>query len=418
MQKVHVKSFGCSANIAEGEIIKGHFSKNSCIVEDEKEADTVVVNICTVKGDKGALDEIRKIKAQFPHKRLSVAGCITPSIVDPIKEIDPHAILINTHHINNIVDFVNTKTDALTHAKPIKLLQPRVRTNPVVGIVPISSGCLDACGFCSTRLVKGTLFSFPIDTIVSEVTHCVSDGCKEIWITGQDTCCYGFDRKTTLAKLLAELVNIEGDFKIRVGMGNPRHIPKYLNELVEVMKNPKIFKFLHIPLQAGNNEVLKAMRRGHTVETFTDIVRTFKTAIPEITISTDIIVGHPGETEEHFLDTLKIVDELKIDNINISRFSPRPGTPSARMSGQVHGNISKKRSTRLATLYKKISHEQNKKWIGWTGKVIIDEQAKEAMSGRNYAYKTVIVRKNVPLGTVMNVKIVDAQPFFLVGEPV
>ncbi len=413
--KVHVKSYGCSANMAEGEQIKGQFVREGEIV-DEKDADLVVLNICTVKGDKNALVEIRKVKQQYPDKKIAVAGCITPSIVAPIKQIDPDATLVNTHHIQNIVGLVHARTDVLTHAKPIKLLQPRVRTNPVVGIVPISSGCLDACAFCSTRLVKGTLFSFPPEIIVKEVEKCVADGCKEIWITGQDTCCYGFDRGTNLAKLLQQIVEIPGDFKVRVGMGNPRHVPKYLQELVAVMKNPKMFKFLHIPVQAGNNDVLKAMRRGHTVETFVDIVNAFRKEMPEMTISTDIIVGYPGESEAQFEDTLKVVEQVKPDVINIARFAPRPGTAAASMQGQIHGNIKKERSTRLTELLRKVTFERNQQWLGWEGDIIIDEKAKDGMSGRNYAYKIVIIRENLPLGTVARVRIVEAKPHYLVGS--
>ncbi len=413
--KVHVKSYGCSANMAEGEQIKGKFVQEGEIV-DEKDADLVVLNICTVKGDKNALVEIRKVKQQYPDKKIAIAGCITPSIVAPIKQIDPDATLVNTHHIQNIVGLVHAGTDVLTHAKPIKLLQPRVRTNPVVGIVPISSGCLDACAFCSTRLVKGTLFSFPPEIIVKEVEKCVADGCKEIWITGQDTCCYGFDRGTNLAKLLQQIVEISGDFKVRVGMGNPRHVPKYLQELVAVMKNPKIFKFLHIPVQAGNNDVLKAMRRGHTVETFVDIVNAFRKEMPEMTISTDIIVGYPGETEAQFGDTLKLVEQVKPDIINIARFAPRPGTAAASMPGQIHGNIKKERSTRLTELLRKVTFERNQQWLGWEGEIIIDEKAKDGMSGRNYAYKIAIIRENAPLGTVARVRIVEAKPHYLVGS--
>ncbi len=411
--KVHVKSFGCSANMAEGEQIRGQFAE----LVEEKDADLVVLNICTVKGDKNALDEIKLVKKNYPNKKIAIAGCITPSIVQPIKLIDPDAVLVNTHHIENIATLVNTKTDALTHAKPIKLLQPRVRTNPVVGIVPISSGCLDACAFCSTRLVKGVLFSFPPDTIVREVEKCVQDGCKEIWITGQDTCCYGFDRGTNLAKLLKEVVNVPGDFKVRVGMGNPRHVPKYLQELVEIMKHPKLFKFLHIPVQAGNNDVLKAMRRGHTVETFVDILSAFRKEIPEITISTDIIVGYPTETEQQFEDTLKFVEKYQLDIINIARFAPRPGTTAATMQGQVHGNIRKERSRRLTELQKRVALERNKKWLGWEGDIIVDEKVKDGVSGRNHAYKQIVIRQNLPLGTIVRVKIVEAKNFFLVGLP-
>jgi len=412
--KVHVKSFGCSANHAEAEIIKGQYKDE--LVDKEDEADTIVLNICTVKGDKNALDEIKLVKKNYPNKKIAIAGCITPSIVEPIRSIDPEARLINTHNILNFSNLVNTRTDALQHAKPIKLLQPRVRMNPVVGIVPISSGCLDACAFCSTRLVKGVLFSFPPDIIVREVEKCVADGCKEIWITGQDTCCYGFDRGTNLANLLKEIVNVPGDFKIRVGMGNPRHVPKYLNELVEIMKNPKIFKFLHIPVQAGNNEVLKAMRRGHTVETFVDIVNSMRKEIPEMTISTDIIVGYPTETEQQFQDTLKLVEEIKPDVINIARFAPRPGTTAATMQGQVHGNIKKERSRKLTELLKKTALERNQKWLGWEGEIIIDEKVKDGVSGRNYAYRLIVIRKDIPLGKIVKAKVTEAHNYFLVGE--
>jgi MiaB-like tRNA modifying enzyme len=398
--------------MAEGEQIKGQFE-----LAEEKDADLVVLNICTVKGDKNALDEIKAVKKQHPDKKIAIAGCITPSIVQPIKLIDPNAILVNTHHIDSISTLVSTKTDALTYAKPIKLLTPRVRSNPVVGIVPISSGCLDACAFCSTRLVKGVLFSFPPEVIVKEVEKCVADGCKEIWITGQDTCCYGFDRGTNLAKLLRQVVEVPGDFKVRVGMGNPRHVPKYLTELVEIMKHPKIFKFLHIPVQAGNNEVLKAMRRGHTVQTFVDIVNAVRKEIPEMTISTDIIVGYPTETEGQFKDTLKLVEQIKPDTINIARFSPRPGTAAATMEGQVHGNVMKERSRQLTDVYRKVSLERNQKWLGWEGDVIVDEKVKDGVSARNYAYKTIVIRKDIPLGTVLKAKITEASTHFLAALP-
>jgi len=411
--KVHVKSFGCSANHAEAEIIKGQYGEHT---NSEENADLIVLNICTVKGDKGALDEIKVVKKNHPNKKIAITGCITPSIVEPIKNIDPNATLINTHHINEFKTLERARQDSLSYAQPIKILKPRVRMNPVVGIVPISSGCMDACAFCSTRLVKGRLFSFPIEQIVEEVKNCVNDGCKEIWITGQDTCCYGFDRKTNLAKLMQEVVKVEGDFLVRIGMGNPRHLPKYLEEFVEIMKHPKIFKFVHLPVQAGSDETLKHMRRGHDVATFVNIVNKLREAIPKITISTDIIVGHPGETNEEFEKTLKLVEDLKINNINTARFQPRPGTFAARMENQVHGNESKERSRKLTEVYKKVSHAQNNKWLNWEGDAIIDEKAKDGMGAHNYAYKQIIVRKDLPLGSKVRVKIVKAEYSYLVGE--
>ncbi|VVB81048.1 tRNA-2-methylthio-N(6)-dimethylallyladenosine synthase [uncultured archaeon] len=408
--KVHVKSYGCSANIAEGEMIEGQFE-----TADETNADWTIFNICTVKGDAKILREIRKFKKQNPDKKIAITGCIAPSIIEQLKKIDKDALLINTHHIDKIKQLIQEKQNALEYAKTVKLLLPRKRHNPVVGIVPISSGCLDACAYCSTRLVKGPLFSYPPEKILEEARKCVQDGCKEIWITAQDTCCYGFDINTNLAELLQKIVAIQGEFLVRVGMGNPRHIPKYLQELSTAMKHPKIFKFLHIPLQAGNNEVLKAMKRGHTVETFIEILKAIRKEIPDITISTDIIAGHPTETEQQFEDTLKVIEEIKPDIINISRFSPRPGTLAAEMP-QVHGNIRKARSRKLTALQKKISAEKNKQWLNWEGEIIIDEKVKDGMSGRNYAYKPIVIRKEIPLGTQIKAKITETHSTYLVGK--
>jgi threonylcarbamoyladenosine tRNA methylthiotransferase CDKAL1 len=407
--KVNVKSYGCSANIAEGEIIKGQFEE-----ADEKNADWIIYNICTVKGDAKILREIRKFRKQNPDKKLAITGCIAPSIIEPLKKIDSDILLINTHHIDKIKELIQEKQNALTYAKTIKLGYQRKRNNPVIGIVPIANGCLDACAFCSTHLVKGPLYSYPPDKILEEVKKCVQDGCKEIWITAQDTCCYGFDTGTNLAELLQKIVEIQGEFFIRVGMGNPRHSIKYLDELVSVMKHPKIFKFLHIPLQSGNNEVLKAMRRGHTVETFIDIIKAFRKEIPEITISTDRIAGYPTETETQFEDTLKVMQEIKPDIINISRFAPRPGTPAAEMP-QVHGNIRKQRSRKLTELRWKIELEKNRQWLGWEGEIIIDEKVKDGVSGRNYAYKLIVIRKDIPLGTKIKVNITEAKTHFLIA---
>ncbi|RMD57397.1 tRNA (N(6)-L-threonylcarbamoyladenosine(37)-C(2))-methylthiotransferase [Candidatus Woesearchaeota archaeon] len=414
--RVYVKSFGCSANFAEGEIIKGKFSEKGSIVDNADNADTILLNICTVKGDKTALEQVRKLRAKYPQKKLAIAGCITPSIAESIKKIDNATTLVNTHNILNIVDLVNTNTDALSKGKPIKLMQPRIRTTRSVGIIPISSGCLDACAFCSTRIVKGTLFSYPAETIEREVKACVEDGCKEIWITGQDTCCYGFDRKTNLAQLLKRLVEIPGNFKIRVGMGNPRHLPKYLEEFIEIMKHPKMFKFAHIPVQAGNDQVLKAMRRGHNVAQFKNIAKKLRCEIPEITLSTDIIVGYPTETEEQFQDTLSLCKQVQFDIINISRFSPRPGTLAASMEGQVHGNIKKKRSRELTALQMKIQKERNQKWIGWKGEIIVSKKVKGGVSGRNYAYKSVFIPSQLEPGDIVKAKITDAKEKFLKAE--
>jgi len=193
-------------------------------------------------------------------------------------------------------------------------------------------------------------------------------------------------------------------------------VPKYLDALIDVLQHPKIFKFIHLPIQSGNDDVLVAMRRGHRTDTIRNIINRVRERIPDMTLSTDVIVGHPGETEERFHDTLALVRELRFDTINIARFAPRPGTASATMTGQVHGNVSKERSRQLTLVQRHIAYERNKTWIGWEGEIIIDTRVKGGVSGRNYAYKSVFIGQDLPLGSIIHVRVNGARERFLVGE--
>ena len=197
-------------------------------------------------------------------------------------------------------------------------------------------------------------------------------------------------------------------------MLNPNHVIEFLDELIEIYKSDKIFKFLHIPVQSGNNEILKAMKRKYTVEQFKEIIDKFKKEIPEITIATDIICGFPGETEEQFYDSLELIKQIKPSVLNISRFWPRPKTKAAEMENQIHSKETKKRSTLMTDIFHNIARMQNERWLGWQGDVLIDEKGKdETWIGRNFAYKPVIVEGNYKLGDIVNVKIKKVTPFDL-----
>ncbi len=298
---------------------------------------------------------------------------------------------------------------------PLKL--PRVRKNPIVEILPINRGCLGACTFCKTKQARGNLVSYPIPEIIQEAKKAVQEGVKEIWLTSQDTFCYGFDIGTDLPALLQELTALPGDFKIRIGMGNPDHIPKIGERLAELYKHPKIFKFLHIPLQAGHDDILQQMRRRYTVQDFIITVEKFRREIPELNVMTDIIVGYPTETDEHFWGTLEAVRKITPDSINISRFWPRPGTPAAELQ-ELSGEIVKHRSRVLTDIFHNLSKLQNERWLGWKGTIIIDEKGHEEGQwiGRNYAYKQVIVEGNYKLGDVVTVQIGKTGIFDLRGE--
>lgn len=422
MVNVLVKSFGCSANLSEGEMMKGLLQKaDHCVTEQDHDADTIVLNICTVKGDKQALGEIKQVQEQYPGKKIIVAGCVTSSIVQPIREIIPHVSFVNTHNIDKItiaMEDDNQSHEFLQRTSLEKINMPRIRKNPLVGIVNIASGCTSACTFCSTKLVKGGLQSYTKEAILDECQQHIAEGCKELWLTSQDNGAWGMEFKQDLADLLSFLTErLRGPYMIRSGMANPKHIVRFPERLVGAYRHPKIFKFLHIPVQSGSDTILTTMRRQHTVADFVRLVNCFRKEFPEFMITTDIIVGFPGETDNDFEQTLRLIEEIKPEAVNISRFAARPGTSAASMPNQVHGNVSKERSSVLASLCKKVAIEQNRKWIGWEGEALVDEQGKHGTwIARNQAYKQIILEGDFQLGQRVQVKIMDATWWDLRGE--
>ncbi|MEM3789255.1 MAG: radical SAM protein, partial [Candidatus Bathyarchaeia archaeon] len=247
----------------------------------------------------------------------------------------------------------------------------------------------------------------------------LANGVREFWLTSQDTACYGRDIGTNLAELIEAVCAVDGDFKVRVGMMTPNMALGILENLIEAYKNKKVFKFLHLPVQSGDNHVLEKMRRFYTIADFKRIVNTFRAAFPEITIATDIICGFPGENGKAFENTLQLIMDVKPDIVNISKFFARPGTPAAAMHDAVPFSETKRRSATLSGLAFKIAFERNRGWVGWEGEVLIDEVGKVAGSwvGRNFAYKPIVVRsaENL-LGRVVHVKIYDASLTYLEGS--
>jgi MiaB-like tRNA modifying enzyme len=291
---------------------------------------------------------------------------------------------------------------------------PKVRLNPVVGIVEIASGCMSECTFCQTKLARGDLQSYRLGDIVRQVTHEVQDGCKEVWLTSTDNGCYGLDIGTSLPELVTKVSEIPSDFMIRVGMMNPMYMPKIKTDLIESFDSDKVFKFLHVPVQSGSNRILHEMKRGHTAETFRDVVKKFRAKYPRFTISTDVIVGFPGETEDDFQDTVQLVKETRPDVVNLSRYSQRPGTPAAELV-QIPVAEVKNRSKKLFDIINKIALQNNQEWVGWTGMVLFDEQTDDMVRGRNFAYKPVFVEESVKVGDKVQVIINRATNHGLYG---
>ncbi|MEE9241736.1 MAG: radical SAM protein, partial [Nitrosopumilaceae archaeon] len=204
-------------------------------------------------------------------------------------------------------------------------------------------------------------------------------------------------------------------FKIRVGMMNPMYMPKIRDGLLKSFQNSKVFKFLHVPVQSGSDKVLNGMKRGHTAKTFIDAVDKFRTNFSKFTISTDIIVGFPSETEDDFQKTIDLLNTTQPDIVNLSRYSKRPGTEAAKWK-QVDVSEVKRRSKIIFDLINEISYENNKKWIGWKGEVLFDEKSEDGIKGRNFTYKPIFVKEKVEIGQNHRVEIIDSTNHILIGK--
>jgi len=425
MERIYFQTHGCSTNVSETEVMQGLLNKAGfAIVDEPQEADILIINICTVKGEETAIREIRKLSESYLEKKLIVAGCITRAIIKEARKIREDASLIDTHNINKIVEVVeevinDNAITAMGRDEYIKINFPKIRKNPVVGIIPILNSCANYCSYCSVRYVKGKLFSYPTPDIIAEARKAVEQGCRELWITSQDNAAYMLEKeqKTKLPELVNCITAIDGKFFVRIGMMNPKHLLEVLGDMIEVYKNEKVFKFLHVPVQSGNDKILELMKRGYKIEDFRRIISEFKKNIPDITISTDIICGFPTETEEQFQDSINLIREIKPSVLNISRFQPRPGTEAAEMKGQIDGGTTKDRSRLLTEIFANISRMSNEQWLNWEGKILIDEKGKDdSWIGRNSSYKPVIVKRDVKLGDFVNVKISNSAIYDLRGE--
>jgi len=418
MTKINVLNYGCSANLAESEGIKGLLKNEG--YEISKNGDVIILNLCTVKGDESALREVRKAHEKNPNSKFVITGCVTNKLRDLLKNNFPNDSIMTTHQISQINKVVgkvvNGERVELTFSnREEKINLPKVRSNPCIGIILISQGCLSTCTYCSVKHIKGHLTSYSLQSIKKEVELCVKDGCKEIWLTSQDNGCWGFDIGLDPGDLLKMVCEIPGDFMVRFGMASPQHVLKNVEKIIDAYKHKKMFKFLHVPIQSGSDKVLIDMKREGSIKNFKEVVEQFKSKIPNIRISTDIIVGFPGESDNDFEKTVQMIENLKIDVVNISKFVSRPNTLAAKMK-LLHTEIVKKRAQELSQQNKQLSTNLLKKFLGWKGKVIIDTKGKNnTLIARNESYIPIILEKG-KIGDVISVEIVETRDFYCIGK--
>lgn len=430
--KVWIEAYGCSASMADSEMIGGILKEAGYeIATKRSESALNLIVTCSVK-DTTEHKMMSRIRTMVKSgKPLVVAGCLPKADKAKIESASSSASLIGPNSIDKAPDAVRSALSgdrlvALKDSQLDKVNIPRVRLNPVISIVEIANGCMSECTFCQTKIAKGWLRSYRIGDIVRQIKSDIKSGCKEVWLSSTDNGCYGRDIDSNLVDLLQACCSIEGNFKIRVGMMNPMYLPAILDRMVRLFcENDKLFKFLHIPVQSGSNRVLRKMKRGHTSKTFIDIVQAFRDRIPEMTISTDIIVGFPSETEDDFKQTIDLLERSEPDTVNISRYAARPKTEASGWKEmKVSSQVSKERSEYLHTLTRRIAKKRNSLWREWQGEIVIDETGK-VMQGRNYAYKPVVLSsstssstaniadRQILLGDMVNVKIFDFSNFSL-----
>lgn len=406
-----VISQGCAANFGDGEKIARVFADEYHVVFgmpetkaiDTQKPEAFVLNVCTVKGNAGALKLLREALSTAPEAKLFITGCAPKDFREAVTKITDKVVYTSLRELGLSKQPLNT-----------------LRESPLVGIVNIEEGCLDACAYCSTRLVKGHLRSYPAKDIVQQVRNLVNDGCVEIQLTGQDCGCYGFDTGTNLAELVQQiLAEVQGNYKMRLGMGNPRHILRYLDSLLECFNDERVYKFIHLPVQSGSNSVLKAMNRKHNVEDYIELANAFNSKFPLFTLSTDLIVGFPEESERDFQDTLNVLQKTRPTVCNITRFVARPNTPAYNMAGAVPDEVKHIRSATLAEAFQRIATENNARWVGITERVTVEKPGyrKGTYIARNAAYRPVAISSETPLqpGERFTVTITDAEPFALIG---
>ena len=421
MAKIWVEAYGCSASFADSEMISGLILNGGhTLAENAQESDLNLIVTCSVK-DATATKMVHRIK-ESSSKPLVVAGCLPKAEPKTVEKFAENASLLGPNSIGKTLQVIQStlngkKMIELQDSDLTKVGLPKIRLNPAIGIVEIASGCMSECTFCQTKLAKGDLQSYRVGDIVRQVNAELSDGCNEIWLTSTDNGCYGFDIDSNLPELISTVSEIPQKFFIRVGMMNPMYMPRIKDGLLKSFESTKVFKFLHIPVQSGSDKVLNDMKRGHTAQTFRDITKHFQDKFGRFTISTDVIVGFPTETESDFELTLSLLKETKPDIVNLSRYSRRPGTNAAKME-QIDVSEVKRRSKIAYELITKISKENNRKWIDWEGHVIFDEEYDGQVRGRNFAYKPIFIKEKPKIGQILNVRITDATNHSLIGKTV
>ena len=427
-------TFGCQMNEKQSESVAGIMDEIGYIRQDSEEADVVIYNTCTVRENAnlkvyGRLGHLHSLKDQNPDMKIILFGCMMqePQVVEKIKKTYSFVNLVFGTH--NIFKFAELFYDMLLSDMQIvdiwegtdQIVEdlPTERNYTFKSGVNIMFGCNNFCSYCIVPYVRGRERSRKPEAIVKEVERLVADGVSEVMLLGQNVNSYGktLENPVTFAQLLTMLEEVEGLKRIRFMTSHPKDLS---DELIEVMaKSKKICHHLHLPLQSGSSRVLKEMNRRYDKEKYLNLVEKIRTAIPDISLTTDIIVGFPGETEEDFQETLDVVKKAGYDTAFTFIYSKRTGTPAAAKEDQVPADVTKERFNRLLALVQEQGRIRSSRFAGTVQEVLVEEESKEKgiFTGRTqYNLLVHFPADESLLGTYVNVKLEECKGFYYLGS--
>ena len=427
-------TFGCQMNEKQSEAVAGIMDEIGYIRQDSEEADVVIYNTCTVRENAnlkvyGRLGHLHSLKDQNPDMKIILFGCMMqePQVVEKIKKTYSFVNLVFGTH--NIFKFAELFYDMLL--SDMQIVDIWEETDQIVEDLPternytfksgvnIMFGCNNFCSYCIVPYVRGRERSRKPEAIVKEVERLVADGVSEVMLLGQNVNSYGktLENPVTFAQLLTMLEEVEGLKRIRFMTSHPKDLS---DELIEVMaKSKKICHHLHLPLQSGSSRVLKEMNRRYDKEKYLNLVDKIRTAIPDISLTTDIIVGFPGETEADFQETLDVVKKAGYDTAFTFIYSKRTGTPAAAKEDQVPADVTKDRFNRLLALVQEQGRIRSSRFAGTVQEVLVEEESKEKgiFTGRTqYNLLVHFPADESLLGTYVNVKLEECKGFYYLGS--
>ena len=426
-----VTTFGCQMNAHDSEKLKGILDEIGYEEVATEEADFIVYNTCTVRENAnlklyGHLGHLKKAKQKNPHMMICLCGCMMqePHVIENIKKkyklVD---VVFGTHNIYKLAELIYMRLtnderviEVLDKADKIVEDLPQKRKYPFKSGVNIMYGCNNFCSYCIVPYVRGREHSRTPEDIIKEIEKLVASGVKEVMLLGQNVNSYA--GSITFPELLKKVCAVEGLKRVRFMTSHPKDLS---DELIEVMANePKLCKHLHLPVQSGSTEILQKMNRRYTKEQYLNLVSKIRAKIPDISLTTDIIVGFPGETEEDFNETLDIVNKVGYDQAFTFIYSKRSGTPAAVMENQIPEDIIKDRFSRLLANVNRISNEKIGRFTGMIKNCLVEEvnsQDDTLVTGKTEENITVHFKGDRSLlGEIVAVKLVECKGFYFIGE--